>query len=103
MLDVKQAGEFKKWFARLRDLDAKRRIAQRIVWVQNGLLGDVKSVGDGVSELRVDYGPGYRLYFVRRGSHIIILICGGDKDTQDKDIRLAKSLAKSFQEIFDGG
>ena len=103
MLEVKQADEFKKWFARLRDLDAKRRIAQRIVRVQNGLLGDVKSVGDGVFELRVHFGPGYRLYFVRRGSEIIILICGGDKDTQDKDIRLAKSLAKTLQEIFDGG
>ena len=96
MFDVRQADAFKDWFARMRDLDAKRRIAQRIVRVQNGLLGDVKSVGDGVSELRVNYGPGYRLYFVRRGLAIIILICGGDKDTQDKDIRLAKSLAETL-------
>ena len=96
MFDVRQADAFKDWFARIRDLDAKRRIAQRIVRVQNGLLGDVKSVGDGVSELRVDYGPVYRLYFVRRGLAIIILICGGDKDTQDKDIRLAKSLAETL-------
>ena len=96
MFDVRQADAFKDWFARIRDLDAKRRIAQRIVRVQNGLLGDVKSVGDGVSELRVNYGPGYRLYFVRRGLAIIILICGGDKDTQDRDICLAKSLAKTL-------
>ena len=96
MFDVRQADAFKDWFARIRDLDAKRRIAQRIVRVQNGLLGDVKSVGDGVSELHVNYGPGYRLYFARRGLAIIILICGGDKDTQDKDIRLAKSLAETL-------
>jgi putative addiction module killer protein len=61
--------------------------------LQSGLLGDVKSVGDGVSELRVDYGPGYRLYFVRRGTEFVILICGGDKHTQERDIRRAKLLA----------
>lgn len=61
--------------------------------MQSGLLGDVKSVGDGVSELRVDYGPGYRLYFVRRGTEVVILICGGDKHTQERDIRRAKLLA----------
>jgi putative addiction module killer protein len=61
--------------------------------LQSGLLGDVKSVGDGVSELRVDYGPGYRLYFVRRGTEVVILICGGDKHTQERDIRRAKLLA----------
>jgi putative addiction module killer protein len=61
--------------------------------LQSGLLGDVKSVGDGVSELRVDYGPGHRLYFVRRGTEVVILICGGDKHTQERDIRRAKLLA----------
>jgi putative addiction module killer protein len=79
-----------KWFAALRDVNAKRRIAQRIVRLQSGLMGDVKPVGDGVSELRVDYGPGYRLYFVTRGAEVVILVCGGDKHTQERDIRRAK-------------
>jgi len=61
--------------------------------MQSGLLGDAKPVGDGVSELRVDYGPGYRLYFVRRGTDVVVLICGGDKHTQERDISRAKLLA----------
>ena len=93
MAEVRQTELFKEWFAGLRDGNARRRIAQRIVRLQSGLLGDVKSVGDGVSELRVDYGPGYRLYFVRRGTEVVILICGGDKHTQERDIRRAKLLA----------
>ena len=93
MAEVRQTDLFKKWFAALRDVSAKRRIAQRIVRLQSGLMGDVKPVGDGVSELRVDYGPGYRLYFVRRGTEVVILICGGDKHTQERDIRRAKLLA----------
>jgi putative addiction module killer protein len=68
MAEVRQTDLFKKWFAALRDVNAKRRIAQRVVRLQSGLMGDVKPIGDGVSELRVDYGPGYRLYFVTRGS-----------------------------------
>ena len=93
MAEVRQTELFKEWFAGLRDANARRRIAQRIVRLQSGLLCDVKSVGDGVSELRVDYGPGYRLYFVRRGTEVVILICGGDKHTQERDIRRAKLLA----------
>ncbi len=61
--------------------------------LQSGLLGDVKPVGEGVSELRIDYGPGYRLYFVRRGTDVVILLCGGDKRTQERDIIRAKTLA----------
>ena len=91
MAEVRQTDLFKDWFAGLRDVNAKRRIAQRIVRVQSGLLGDVKPVGDGVSELRVDYGPGYRLYFVRRGAEVVILLCGGDKQTQERDISRAKA------------
>ena len=93
MVEVRQTDLFKNWFAGLRDADARRRIAQRIVRLQSGLLGDVKPVGAGVSELRIDYGPGYRLYFVRRGTDVIILLCGGDKRTQERDIIRAKSLA----------
>ncbi|MFZ0605873.1 MAG: type II toxin-antitoxin system RelE/ParE family toxin [Roseiarcus sp.] len=93
MIEVRQTDLFKNWFAGLRDAGAKRRIAQRIVRVQSGLLGDVKPVGEGVSELRVDYGPGYRVYFVRRGAEVIILLCGGDKRTQERDISRAKALA----------
>jgi putative addiction module killer protein len=93
VIEVRQTDLFKNWFAGLRDAGAKRRIAQRIVRVQSGLLGDVKPVGEGVSELRVDYGPGYRVYFVRRGAEVIILLCGGDKRTQQRDISRAKALA----------
>lgn len=93
MAVVRQTDLFRKWFAALRDVNAKRRIAQRIVRLQSGLMGDVKPVGDDVSELRVDHGPGYRLYFVTRGAEVVILVCGGDKDTQERDIRRAKLMA----------
>ncbi len=73
-------------------------MAQRIVRVQAGLIGDVKPVGEGVSELRVDYGPGYRVYFCRRGEDMILLLCGGDKSTQDRDIRAAKAMVKEFKQ-----
>jgi putative addiction module killer protein len=93
MVEVRQTDLFKDWFAGLGDANARRRIAQRIVRLQSGLLGDAKPVGEGVSELRIDYGPGYRLYFVRRGTDIVILLCGGDKRTQARDIGRAKTLA----------
>ncbi|MGA8584075.1 MAG: type II toxin-antitoxin system RelE/ParE family toxin [Roseiarcus sp.] len=93
MAEVRQTDLFRKWFAALRDVNAKRRIAQRIVRLQSGLMGDVKPVGDGVSELRVDYGPGYRLYFVTRGAEVVVLVCGGDKHTQERDIKRAKLMA----------
>jgi putative addiction module killer protein len=93
MVEVRQTDLFKDWFAGLGDANARRRIAQRIVRLQSGLLGDVKPVGEGVSELRIDYGPGYRLYFGRRGTDIVILLCGGDKRTQARDIIRAKTLS----------
>ena len=96
MLALRQTETFRDWLSGLRDRTARTRIAQRLVRVQAGLLGDVKPVGEGVSELRVDYGLGYRVYFVQRGSELIILLCGGDKHTQDRDIRLAKALAKEI-------
>jgi len=98
MLTVRQSDTFKDWFSDLRDQNAKRRIAQRLVRVQSGLFGDVKPIGEGVSELRIDYGPGYRIYFAQRGAELIILLCGGDKGTQDRDIRTAKAMAKELSE-----
>lgn len=80
----------------LRDKKATAVIAQRIVRVQSGLLGDVKPVGGGVSELRINFGPGYRVYFTRHGHDIILLLCGGDKGTQAADIRTAKQMASNL-------
>ena len=96
MIETLQTEEFEVWLRGLRDSLARKKIAQRIVRVQSGLLGDVKSVGDMVSELRIDYGPGYRLYFTRQGEVLIILLCGGDKDSQERDIKRAKELAKKI-------
>ena len=87
-----------KWYARLKDIRAKTRIAVRIRRMQLGLIGDAKSVGDGVSELRFDFGPGYRVYYTERGSEIVILLAGGDKSTQERDIKKAKKLAQNIEE-----
>jgi len=96
-IEVRQTRVFATWLTALRDKTAAARIARRIIRVQAGLLGDVKPVGDGVSELRVDYGPGYRVYFVQRGAVVIILLCGGDKRTQQRDITAAKALAAELE------
>jgi putative addiction module killer protein len=93
MIEVRQTEGFAKWLKSLRDTKAAAKIAQRIVRVSSGLLGDVKPVGEGVSELRINFGPGYRIYFVQRGDVLIILLCGGDKSTQARDIKRAKELA----------
>ncbi len=85
---------FDKWFERLRDRKAAARIQARIDRAESGNLGDCKPVGEGVSEMRIDYGPGYRLYFLQRGPEVVILLAGGGKPTQAKDIELAKKLAK---------
>jgi putative addiction module killer protein len=97
MVDVRQTTIFREWLDGLADQRAATRIAQRIVRLQAGLLGDVRPVGGGVSELRVDYGPGYRLYFVQRGLVLIILLCGGDKRSQRRDIVRAKVLAAELE------
>ncbi|MCC6889133.1 MAG: type II toxin-antitoxin system RelE/ParE family toxin [Hyphomicrobiales bacterium] len=96
MADVRQTATFREWHRNLRDRRAAARIASRIERLEIDHVGDVKSVGDGVSELRVDHGPGYRIYFARRGPTVYVLLCGGDKSTQARDIKAAKLLAKEI-------
>ncbi|MCB0054337.1 MAG: type II toxin-antitoxin system RelE/ParE family toxin [Caldilinea sp.] len=96
MIEIRQTDTYAEWFARLRDRQAKARIDVRIRRLSLGNPGDVRPVGEGVSELRIDYGPGYRVYFVQRGREFIILLAGGDKRTQDQDIRTARELAQSL-------
>lgn len=98
MIDVRRTEEFANWLDHLHDARAGERIAQRIVRLQAGMLGDAKPVGNGVAELRIDYGPGYRLYFVRRGKTLIILLCGGDKRSQSRDIVRAKAMAQELKD-----
>jgi len=97
VIDVRQTTIFREWLDGLADRRAVERIAQRIVRLQAGLFGDVKPVGGGVSELRIDYGPGYRVYFVRHGQILIILLCGGAKRTQKRDIARAQALAAELE------
>lgn len=94
MIEVRETGTFSNWLSSLRDARAKAEIARRVRRLALGNPGDVKPVGEGVSELRIHYGPGYRVYFVQRGSLLIVLLCGGDKSAQAKDIALAQKLAK---------
>jgi len=89
---------FDEWLEALRDKQAARRIQARIDRAEEGNFGDCKSVGEGVSEMRIHFGPGYRVYFVQRGLEIVILLAGGDKSTQDKDIRMALGLAQQLKE-----
>lgn len=89
---------FTAWLDKLRDGRARVRIVERLRRFSGGNPGDVKAVGEGVSELRIDYGPGYRVYFCVRGDIVIILLCGGDKASQDRDIKRAKVLAREFKE-----
>lgn len=99
MIDVRQTEAFATWLADLRDVRGKAIIARRLARLAQGNLGDSKSVGGKVSELRIDHGPGYRAYFTRKGQEVVILLCGGDKSTQDRDIEMAKAMAK---EVHDG-
>jgi putative addiction module killer protein len=96
LIEIRQTELFARWFAGLRDRRARRRIQVRIDRLQIGNPGDVKPVGDGVSEMRIDYGPGYRVYFVQRGKALIILLAGGDKGSQVRDIATARRLAQTL-------
>lgn len=97
MFSVRLTVEFQGWLDALRDRKAQVRIAARLRLAEAGSLGDWKSVGGGVSEMRVDFGPGYRLYFARRGSIVIVMLAGGDKSTQARDIRRAQAMLKSLE------
>ena len=94
---IVQTGEFADWFGSLRDRRASAKITDRLFRAADGNFGDVKSASGGVSEMRIDYGPGYRVYFCQRGSEIVILLCGGDKRTQSRDIAHAKWLKAEIE------
>ncbi len=96
MVEVRKTEIFAKWIDGLRDMRARARILVRIERLGQGNTGDCKPVGEGVSELRIDYGPGYRVYFKKKGRRLIILLAGGDKSTQTKDIKLAQRVANNI-------
>ena len=98
MPEVRQTQQFRTWLRRLKDSNAVARIVARIRQMEQGNFGDTRSVGAGVMELRVYYGPGYRIYYVNRGAEIVILLCGGDKRTQQQDIRRAHDLVRDLEE-----
>jgi putative addiction module killer protein len=95
VIEVRQTAEFSVWLRRLKDGHAAARIVARIRRMELGNPGDSRSVGKGVLEMRIDYGPGYRIYYVNRGDAIAVLLCGGDKRTQRRDIRRAQELAET--------
>lgn len=97
MIEIKQTATYMTWERKLKDQRAKAAIAARIFRLANGLQGDVSPVGQGVSELRIHYGPGYRVYFQQRGMEIVVLLCGGDKSSQSRDIETAKRLANEWK------
>ena len=96
MTEIRQTDEYARWFAKLRDRRARARILARVRRLSLGNPGDVAPVGEGVSEMRIDYGPGYRVYFKQTGETVIILLVGGDKGTQQRDIEKAKELARNL-------
>lgn len=97
MVEIIQSDVFAEWLEDLRDHQAKARIEARIRRLSMGNAGDVKPTKHGVSEMRIDYGPGYRVYFQQRGPVVILLLCGGDKRTQDRDIKRAVQIAKDWR------
>ena len=96
-MEFRQTRRYTDWFARLRDQRAKARVLARLRRFTLGNPGDVRAVGDGVQELRIDYGPGYRVYFMRLGDVVVVLLAGGDKSTQQADIEAAKRLAREVR------
>ena len=99
MIEVRQTDEFSSWINSFKDIKTKGRLLIRIDRLQLGLINNAEPVGEGVSELKIDFGPGYRMYFSVRGRELILLLIGGDKSTQKKDIRTAKQMLKDL----DGG
>lgn len=98
MIELIKTDTFGDWFGGLRDMRAKARIDMHLIRLAQGNSGDAQPVGEGISELRIDYGPGYRVYYLRRGPVVVVLLCGGDKGTQARDIALAKELAAQWKE-----
>lgn len=98
MIDVRQTDAFRNWLRKLRDDKAAARIIARMRRLEQGNPGDAKPIGGGVLEMRIDYGPGYRVYYARRGPIVVVLLCGGDKRTQARDIERAKALAGALTE-----
>ena len=98
MIEIRKTDEFAQWLDRLRDIQARARIQARLDRMAEGNPGDVKPVGEGVSELRIDFGPGYRVYFKARGLKLIVLLAGGDKSTQANDVKSALRLARNLSE-----
>ncbi|MEW6682455.1 MAG: type II toxin-antitoxin system RelE/ParE family toxin [Nitrospirota bacterium] len=96
MIEIRKTDVFARWLDRLRDIRARARVQARIERLAAGNAGDVRPVGEGVSELRIDYGPGYRVYFTQRGREVVILLAGGDKSTQTRDIESALRLARNL-------
>ena len=100
-MEIIQSKTFSKWLARLGDQRAKALIVRHVMRMGENFAGDIKPVGDGVSEMRIHHDPAYRVYFIRRGLAVVVLLCGGDKDSQTGDIRRAKRLARQWR--FDDG
>jgi putative addiction module killer protein len=96
VIEIRQTEEYARWFKSLRDHNARMRINIRIRRLSLGNPGDVKPVGEGISELRIDYGPGYRVYYLQRGNELVLLLIGGDKSSQKNDIAKAKAIAKDL-------
>jgi len=99
MITIRETDSFKKWIRGLKDKVTQSIITARIRRVSAGNFGNVGPVGDNISELRIDYGPGFRVYYTQKGQEIVILLCGGNKSTQNRDIETAKQIAKNLEEV----
>ena len=98
LFTILRSATFDRWLGRLRDRQAVNRIVARLLAAEDGHLGDVRSVGGGVTEMRIQHGPGYRIYFITRSAELIVLLCGGDKDSQRRDIERAKKMATEWRD-----
>ena len=97
MIEIIESNTFKRWVRRLRDRAAVARINARLRNITNGHFGDVRTVGNGITEMRIQSGPGYRVYFIRDGAEVVVLLCGGDKSSQLRDIERAKRIAREWK------